>query len=51
MKYLQALKMDLEDPVVLVLAYQLESPSLGVFTRQGFVDGWKLMGYTVLWIV
>jgi DCN1-like protein 1/2 len=51
MKYLQTLKLDLEDPVVLVLAYQLEAPSLGIFTRQGFVDGWKLMGYTALRIV
>jgi DCN1-like protein 1/2 len=47
MQFLQELQLDLEDPVVLVLAYQLEAPSLGVFTRQGFVEGWKSMGYAV----
>jgi len=44
-RYLQALGLDPEEPVVLVLAYQLDSPSIGIFTRQGFVEGWRTIGY------
>lgn len=45
MQYLTALGLDPEDPVFLVLAYCLSSPSLGILTRQGFVDGWRRLGY------
>jgi DCN1-like protein 1/2 len=27
------------------LEYQLDAPSLGVFNRQGFVEGWRSLGY------
>lgn len=38
------LKVDPASVVVLPLSYYLESPSLGHFTRQGFVDGWLRLG-------
>jgi DCN1-like protein 1/2 len=44
-RYLEALELDPEEPVVLVLAYQLDSPSIGFFSRQGFVEGWRTIGY------
>jgi DCN1-like protein 1/2 len=45
MRYLETLGLDPEDPAVLVLAYCLRSPSLGIFSRQGFVEGWRSLGY------
>ena len=45
MSYFQAIELDPEDPVGVALAYQLEAPSLGVFNRQGFVEGWRTLGY------
>ena len=27
------------------MEYQLDAPSLGVFNRQGFVEGWRSLGY------
>jgi hypothetical protein len=43
--YFQAIGLDPEDPVGLALAYQLDAPSLGVFNRHGFVEGWRHLGY------
>ncbi|KAH8928601.1 DUF298-domain-containing protein [Atractiella rhizophila] len=34
------LEVDPEDPVVIVVAMLCKSPSMGEFTRSGFVDGW-----------
>lgn len=45
MKYLQAINVNLEEPAVLVIAELLKAPSVGEFSRQGFVDGWKEQGY------
>jgi DCN1-like protein 1/2 len=47
-RYLQALGLDPEEPVVLVLAYQLDSPAIGAFTRTGFVEGWRTIGYLLM---
>ena len=45
MSYFQAIGLDPEEPVGLALSYQLEAPSLGVFNRHGFVEGWRNLGY------
>ena len=44
MSYFQAINLDPEDPVGMALAYQLDAPSLGVFNRHGFVEGWRNLG-------
>jgi len=33
-----------EDPVILPLSFYLKSPSLGTFSREGYVDGWRSLG-------
>ncbi|KAK0536016.1 Scaffold-type E3 ligase [Tilletia horrida] len=33
-----------EDPAILPLSFYLRSPSLGTFTRDGYVDGWRTLG-------
>jgi hypothetical protein len=43
-QYFEAINLDPEEAVVLALAYQLDSPSLGVFKRHGFVEGWRNLG-------
>lgn len=43
MKYMQDLKVDLEDIAVLVIGEALQAPSIGEFTREGFVAGWKAL--------
>jgi len=48
MAYIQALGMDLEEPVVLALCEALKAPTMGEFSRNEFVEGWKNMGYTSL---
>ncbi|KAK9474825.1 Cullin binding-domain-containing protein [Dipodascopsis tothii] len=40
----QDLGLDLEEPAVLAVACVLGAPSMGVFTRTGFVDGWAAEG-------
>lgn len=45
MSYFQAIGLDPDDPVGLALAYQLDAPSLGVFNRHGFVEGWRNLRY------
>jgi hypothetical protein len=43
-QYFEAIGLDPEEPTVLALAYQLDAPSLGVFNRHGFVEGWRNLG-------
>ncbi|KAI9803209.1 MAG: hypothetical protein M1825_002000 [Sarcosagium campestre] len=43
MRYLADLKVQLDDVAVLVVGEALQSPTMGEFTRQGFVDGWKAL--------
>lgn len=38
------LEVELEDVSLLAVAYELKSPSVGEWTRSGFVDGWKRLG-------
>ncbi|EWC48177.1 hypothetical protein DRE_02281 [Drechslerella stenobrocha 248] len=44
MAYFEALGLQLEDPTVLALSKALDSPSMGEFTRKGFVEGWSQLG-------
>ncbi|KAF8416677.1 Cullin binding-domain-containing protein [Terfezia claveryi] len=48
MAYIQGLGMDLEEPAVLALCEALKAPTMGEFSRNEFVEGWKNMGYTSL---
>ncbi|KAF8339263.1 Cullin binding-domain-containing protein [Amanita rubescens] len=38
------LKVDPEDVALLAMAYELKSPRIGVWTRQGWIQGWKNIG-------
>lgn len=40
----QDLEVDPEDVVMLAVAYELKSPRIGEWSRQGWVDGWKALG-------
>ncbi|KAL9606660.1 MAG: hypothetical protein Q9179_000182 [Wetmoreana sp. 5 TL-2023] len=41
MRYFADLGIALDEPVVLVVLTELNAPTMGELTRQGFVDGWK----------
>ena len=43
-KLLEELEIDLSDVGALVFSELVQSPSLGVITREGFVDGWSEVG-------
>jgi DCN1-like protein 1/2 len=45
MKFLEEIQVRLDEVVCLGIAELLKSPSMGEFTRQEFVDGWKGAGY------
>ncbi|KAF8181056.1 Cullin binding-domain-containing protein [Pholiota molesta] len=38
------LAVDPEDVVLLAIAYELKSPRMGQWTRQGWIEGWKAIG-------
>ncbi|TGZ80514.1 DUF298-domain-containing protein [Ascodesmis nigricans] len=40
-EYLEELGVGFDEPVALVIAQLLESPSMATFTREGFLKGWK----------
>lgn len=44
----QDLAVDPEDVVLLAVAYELKSPGMAEWTRQGWIDGWKSLGYVLL---
>ncbi|KAJ7573970.1 Cullin binding-domain-containing protein [Mycena floridula] len=44
-KLCEDLGVDPEDVVLLAVAYELKSPSLGRWTKQGWIEGWKALGY------
>lgn len=48
LRYLDDLQFDPEHFVSLVLAYILESPSMGVFSKRSFCIKWRLLGVTSL---
>jgi DCN1-like protein 1/2 len=39
----QDLGVELEDVVLLAVAYELKSPGVAEWTRKGWVDGWKAL--------
>lgn len=41
MRYLSDLGLSLDEPVVLAILTELNAPTMGELTREGFVDGWK----------
>ena len=41
MRYFADLQVNLDDVVALAIAEALSAPTLGEFTREGFVQGWK----------
>jgi len=43
-KFCEDLEVDPEDVVLLAVAFELKSPRMGQWTRQGWVDGWKAIG-------
>jgi DCN1-like protein 1/2 len=45
MKYLGDLQVQLDEVACLGVAEQLKCPSMGEFTREGFVNGWREVKY------
>ncbi|KAF8970704.1 defective in Cullin neddylation protein 1 [Flammula alnicola] len=43
-KFCEDLEVDPEDVVLLAVAYELKSPRMGRWTKQGWIDGWKAIG-------
>ncbi|KAF5334925.1 hypothetical protein D9611_010029 [Ephemerocybe angulata] len=43
-KLCEDLEVDPEDVVMLAVAYELKSPRIGEWSRQGWLDGWKALG-------
>lgn len=43
----QDLAVDPEDVVLLSVAYELKSPGMAEWTKQGWIDGWKSLGYVL----
>jgi len=43
-KFCEDLGVDPEDVVLLAVAYELKSPRIGQWTRQGWLEGWKNIG-------
>lgn len=46
MKYLESIQVKLDEVVCLAISELLQSPSMGEFTRENFVNGWKDAKYT-----
>lgn len=44
-KFCQDLEVDPEDVVLLAIAFELKSPRIGQWTKQGWTDGWKSLRY------
>lgn len=44
MAWFEELGVPLDDQVVFALALELKSPSMGVWPRDKFTDGWKKLG-------
>jgi DCN1-like protein 1/2 len=44
LKLCEDLKVDPEDVVLLAVAFELKSPRIGAWTKQGWVQGWKNLG-------
>jgi len=42
-EFCNAIQLPLDDAGILALSHQLKSTQMGVFTRQGWIDGWKAL--------
>lgn len=42
------LDVDPEDVVILAVAYELKPPAMGTWSRKGWIDGWRSLGYVHL---
>lgn len=48
MKYLMSdLQLDIENAEMLIPLEIIQAPSIGEMTKEGFVKGWKAVGYAV----
>ena len=47
MQYLAELGVKLDEPVLLVILAELDAPTMGEFSREGFVQGWTSMRYLI----
>ena len=47
-KLCEDLSVDPEDVVLLAVAYELKSPRLGQWTKQGWTEGWKNLGCVLI---
>lgn len=47
MRFLEAIEIRLDEVACLGIAELLKSPTMGEFTRTGFVDGWKSVGCVI----
>ena len=48
MQYLHDLGVKLDEPVLIVILSELSAPTMGEFTRDGFVDGWTNLGFVII---
>ena len=46
-KFCTDLDVDPEDVVLLAVAYELKSPRMAVWSKKGWTDGWKELGYVL----
>ena len=44
-KFCADLEVNPEDVVLLAIAYELKSPGIGQWTKQGWMEGWRFLGY------
>ena len=49
-KFCQDLEVDPEDVVLLAVAFELKSPRMGQWTKQGWTDGWKSLRYGTIYL-
>jgi DCN1-like protein 1/2 len=47
-KLCEDLAVNPEDVVMLAVAYELKSPRVGQWTRKGWHDGWKNLGFVLV---
>lgn len=45
MRYLQDLGVQLDEPALLSVLTELDAPTMGEFTRDGFINGWSNMRF------
>lgn len=48
MRFLGDIHVQLDEVTCLGIAELLKSPSMGEFTREGFVNGWRTVGYACI---